>query len=230
MNNTEFVLRRMNFSPHHNSVQCPANIGKGVSSSICFESTWIHFEFLTIRSRCCVEEYWYIHKYNTFRRCWDRSVRSVSQSGFYMLIGWVEWETSDYCVLCYCSSRASWLERGEKDSENKVMLSATPLLGMEMEDEEIGSTDHFYFGPGLPSTPHLTSPGQSGDAEQGVRGDHWPPVQNIFCKVEIKVQLLLPWSSRYNDCVIIGRGWQWIVTDNWIKGSKYCIETHLKCK
>ena len=147
-----------------------------------------------------------------------------------MLIGWVEWETSDYCVLCYCSSRASWLERGEKDSENKVMLSATPLLGMEMEDEEIGSTDHFYFGPGLPSTPHLTSPGQSGDAEQGVRGDHWPPVQNIFCKVEIKVQLLLPWSSRYNDCVIIGRGWQWIVTDNWIKGSKYCIETHLKCK
>ena len=29
---------------------------------------------------------------------------------------------------------------------------------MEMEDEEIGSTDHFYFGPGLP--PLRTSPGQ----------------------------------------------------------------------
>ena len=27
-----------------------------------------------------------------------------------------------------------------------------------MEDEEIGSTDHFYFGPGLP--PLRTSPGQ----------------------------------------------------------------------
>ena len=50
-------------------------------------------------------EYWNIQKYNTF--IGDAEIdQSVSKGSTYVnRMGRVE--TSDYCVLCFCSSRAS---------------------------------------------------------------------------------------------------------------------------